>query len=494
MKVLRLGLSLLVLFAAASVHAETVSLSQYLDLLQQRHPFFVKEKLSVDVEKKQHERFRGAEDWQHKAFGRYAYREPIQTNFDTPNSLHGPSVGTSLERTIWKTGGRASLSWDYSFRDVDPQILSLGPNASFPATRTDLYTSGVFAGFTQPLLQNFGGILDRLEYELSGYTVDITKMRTDEAQEGFLLAHSLQFLHWTLLSEQKRITNNRLQLAREEQAQIKRKRAANVVKEVDLIRAEDSVRVAKQNVTLIGSELQATRAALAVTANSPELREKTPVLDLYQVEILPPYSEALAQLKEHSRLIRMLQVGKQQLQHQRHGLVEKRKAQLNLDLRAGLRSDEENFDDSFSVNQPDASASLLYSYPIGNRTARTDLSKSEIEIRRIDEDIKNISIQLESSLQDLMIQLRELERVLVLNREQIASARRKTKEELDLYNQGRSELTFVIQSRDNQQDAQLIYARNGFRYRTLHLQYLQLTDQLLPDNTEESAERNKKTP
>ena len=52
---------------------------------------------------------------------------------------------------------------------------------------------------------------------------------------------------------------------------------------------------------------------------------------------------------------------------------------------------------------------------------------------------------------------------------------------LDLgYTYDHDELTFVIQSRDQEAVAQLLYARNAAEYHVLWLQYRALTDELLP--------------
>jgi hypothetical protein len=80
---------------------------------------------------------------------------------------------------------------------------------------------------------------------------------------------------------------------------------------------------------------------------------------------------------------------------------------------------------------------------------------------------------------NLLIQLEDLEKVLDLNQKQIESAQEKTKEEIKLYNQGRSQLTFVIQSEDNEEAAWLTYAGNAYLYHSLILQYYALLDELL---------------
>ena len=77
------------------------------------------------------------------------------------------------------------------------------------------------------------------------------------------------------------------------------------------------------------------------------------------------------------------------------------------------------------------------------------------------------------------IQKKELDATLSGILTEIESSKRKTAEELKLYNQGRGQLTFVIQSRDSEQNAGLTYAKNALTYQKLLLQYRALTDQLL---------------
>lgn len=92
-----------------------------------------------------------------------------------------------------------------------------------------------------------------------------------------------------------------------------------------------------------------------------------------------------------------------------------------------------------------------------------------------------MTLDLEAGVVNLLILIRELEKVLALNQEQIESAKAKTEEELRLYNQGRGDLTFVIQSRDNEERAKLTYAQNAAVYQKLILQYRALMDEFLEE-------------
>jgi outer membrane protein TolC len=124
--------------------------------------------------------------------------------------------------------------------------------------------------------------------------------------------------------------------------------------------------------------------------------------------------------------------------------------------------------------------SVNFRYPLGQRTATADLNRARLQKQQIREAKNSAFRQLEAQLRNLVVQLTELSEIIELNKEQIEVARLRTQEELKRHNQGRSELSFVIQSRDNEQNAQLIYAANAANYQKLWLRFESLTDALLP--------------
>ena len=251
---------------------------------------------------------------------------------------------------------------------------------------------------------------------------------------------------------------------------------------MDVIRAEDAVRIGKQNIMLIESLWKSKQAELAVLAQSGALYDRSPDFDLYKLEDLPSVDEAARRVREQSRLLGALALRRQQLFHQREGFVETGRPQLFLNLRGGLQGDDEAFGKSLVLGKPDVGVSLFYRYPLGNRTAKADVAKTDLRLRQLEDEIEHVALDLEARVRSLLIQVEELEGVLALNQNQIASAREKTEEELRLYNQGRGQLTFVIQARDNEENARLTYAQNGATYHKLVLQYRALMDELLASN------------
>ncbi len=462
--------------------AQTITMHELFESIKKTHPFFAKEALSSEIEAKTQERYLGAQDWSISASPYYTYQRPASSGLGVPEQIHVVAGQLGVEKALWSTGGRFSLSWksDYTDQTIPDIVIPFTPdNIVIPAGPSKLYTNRVYITYAQPLLQNAGGKLDRLGYELSKYNIDFAEIQAFENQEGFVLDLGIRFLDWVLLSEQKRIAKERFALAQEQLSQIKRRWAANLVEKVDVLRTEDAVRIAEQGLVLIESHWKAKQAELAVLAQSSELYDLSPEYDIYTRETLVEPDEAVSQLMETSRTLNALSVRRDQLSRQLDGFTETSRPQLYFSVGAGLEGGDDEVGGSFELDKPDILVSLDFRYPLGNRTASADVAKTEIELRQMDKDIKNIALELEARVRNLLILIKEMEKVLVLNQEQIESAQAKTKEEIRLYNQGRSDLTFVIQSHDNEEVAKLTYAENAITYQKLILQYHALMDELL---------------
>lgn len=482
MKLRILLLIMIWLITPHQCYSQTITLDEFLQRIQATHPFFESESLSVEIEILAQEGLLGGEDWNITGTSFFTHQKLLASSSFSPDRLDVLGAEAAAQRAFWKTGGRFSLSWSSQFSDQKvADIVIPFPTGSMviPTGPSEFYQHKVYATYAQPLLQNYNGKLDRLEYELGDYDIDFTEVQILENQEGFLVNMADRFLNWVLLTEQGRIAEERKLLAEQELDRTVKKRKAYLVDQVDVLRAEDAVRIAEQNVVLIESQWKALRAELSILCQSEELCHQRPEFDLYNTEILPSSEEARQQLREQSRILTTLDIRRNQLQHLRGGYEEQGRPQLFLNLGAGLQGGDDEFVDALKLDKPDMSVSLVFQYPLENRLARANVAKTELELDKLEREIENISLDLESGVVNLLILIQEMEKVLQLNQEQIESASAKTKEELDLYNRGRSDLTFVILSRDNEQQAKLTYAQNAASYQKLVLQYRALMDEFL---------------
>jgi outer membrane protein TolC len=474
---------LLLLFVCFSypAAAETLTLNDFYKQVLSKHPFFKKQSLSAEIERKEQEKSLGDQDWVIRAKPFYAHEEGSVLSSFTPDELDLTSMNAALDRTFWKTGGQLTFAYDYTRTDqkIDDLIIPLSGGAvSIPGNSGIFHANEFAVTYSHPLLQNRGGILSRLNYDLQGYTVSATDLTVLENQENFLLDIGDLFLDWVLLTEQQEILQKRLQLAQEELERTERKREKNLVEKVDVIRARDAVLNAEQNVLGIEALRKAKQIELATIGQYRNPEDLKPQYNIYALVPLSSPDDSIEHMKQNSRVLNVFRVLIEQLEHRKKGAEERSRPRLNFNVSGGLKSDNDDYSESFDYDKPVYSVGLDFSYPLGNRSARADILKTQLEKELVHEDMMDTALELESNLRNLMTRIAELEKVLAINKEQIKVAKEKTDAELDRYNKGKIELTFVLQSRDNEQNVQLIYAQNGAVYHKLLLRYQELMDEL----------------
>ncbi|UCG62021.1 MAG: TolC family protein [Candidatus Zixiibacteriota bacterium] len=457
------------LFWSIDSLANPITQEQFLKQLKDSHPLFEKEKLTPQIENAERNSLQGDQDWRVRSSMFFSHEEPAI-------AISGPEKSDALvffggvERRFWSTGGSLSASFTSTYASLEAEPF-LGLPESY-------FQNGFTVTYTHPLLRNNKGKLDRLAYELKQFDIDISEIIALENEEQFLARAASRFLDWVLLTAQHEIITERLRLSEEELSRAREKREANLIDEVDVIRAEDAVRVARQNLLLVESQWNAVQSELAVLLQDTSLHHAAPVYDLYKTEGPFQLNQALSQLNSESRLLQTLSVRIDQLKKIRSGFREQGKADLSLVGQVGLKNAEIAFGNSLTMDKPDARIGLQLSFPVGKRTAKGKVAQTDLQIMQVEKQLDELSLELSSAVANVLTQASELESVLKLNQEQIESARRKTQEELKLYDRGRGELTFVIQSRDSEQTAKLTYALNALTYQKLLLEYRALMDQL----------------
>ncbi|MBN4081106.1 TolC family protein [Caldithrix abyssi] len=491
MKYSRLALVILTGFNGLSSlsQAQTITLDEFLDQLKQKHPLFEKERLTVQIEKEAQSGYLGTEDWLITSGPYYSRQNPLPPGSFTPDRVDQISVGAMAGRTYWKTGGRLSFSWSSNLTDqtgLEDIVLPLGaltgnpqtPDIVFETGPSKYYRNELAVTYVHPLLKNRNGFLDRLQYDLKEFDIDFSEVQSVENQEDFIASVAGKFLDWVLLTKQKQIIQDRLSLSKEELARTQKKREANLVDEVDVIRAGDAVRIAKRNQVLIESRWKALQAELAVLTLNNELYHFSPEFNLYELQELPSLEEAGSRLKGTSRLIKTLNVRLNQLQYARKGFEETLKPDLSLVAQVNTKNLDEGFGESLKMDKLDTYVGLQFSLPLNNRTAKSQITKTNLRATQLKKQLLDLSLTLTSALTNLHIQIDKLEEVLRLDIEQIESAKEKTQEELRLYDQGRGELTFVIQSQDSEENAKLTYVGDAVTYHKLIIAYRTLMDEL----------------
>ena len=472
MKMLVIKIVMLILCFTQLGEARTVSLDELLTMVQQNHPLFEKELLSVDISTESQKRYLGDRDWIVESSPFIAYENKTGLTNTTYDKLSQIQIGGTLQKKFWKTGGRLSASYSSTYADQEYRTF-------FSRNTSELFRQQFSITYSHPLLRNQNGILDQFEYELATYAIDFTELQSKENQENFLLNIAFGFFDWMFLDEQLNINNERLRLAEEELASSKEKYEAHLIDKVDVLRQEDARRIAGQDVVLSQSQVTAKRTELAVLALSPEISESKPEYDIYSLVTLEEVEQTIGRLNNETRILKALNVLEEQFTFKTRALSNQKRPQLDLIVGSSLIDDDQNYGGSFGVNNPSLSLGLKFTYPLGNHSSKAEVRKTELEILQLRADRQSVFLDLESSIRSILIQIKEMENLLSLNLSQIESAKERTLEEMKVYEQGRGDMTFVIQSQDNEAKARLTYLQNAIAYHKLVLQYRALRDQLL---------------
>lgn len=485
---LRLSFVSLVLGLALSAPAEgddkKLSLSEYLEQVMARHPRFQTQQLSIDIEKQRLAEAAGKEDWILHSRPAVQHQEPVSASTFNSEELDNLVFDVSVDRPVWRTGGQFGLSYTYQYTDQVPPILEI-PNMPGQGINTSLATfheHGIFLSYTQPLLKNRGGILSRLETDLREFTVEMSELQARENEEDFLLRMANLYLDWVLAVRRSEIAAERLKLSEEELVRLKDQRARNMIDEVNLLRGEDDIRKSQQNKLLADSEVIAIKGQLDVLASRPVQVNEVPAFDYADLPGWKVDAATLDQQLTELRSIRLLSLDEQRSQLEASALTSDEKPQLDLVLSGGMRSGEDTYSDSIELDQPEARASLVFAVPLGNSSAVASVRRARLEAQRAKSRKADVTLSLQSAIQNLSERLEKLLPVIKLSGERIDVAHRRTGAERENYKKGKGSYLFVLQSQNSETLAHELHAQNIIRYHRFHLELQALLDQLHPDS------------
>lgn len=452
-----------------------VNLGDFLEDLSANNPFFVSENLRYDIEASRRDSTLGGGDFNFKTSADYQYNEAVGIDaFSAP--IQKKSTGTvGIGKEVWATGGNFSAEAQtiYSDSKTSPYLEYYNIDSRYAYNQ-------IAVSYTQPLLKNRGGFLSRYYYDNQDFAVKISKLLSEENIENFQKQQAFEFMQWILLKKQYEIYSNRLALSESELKRTEDKFNSNLVDKVDVIRARDSVSISKQNLKLVELKEKSKKAQLSIISKSDKLLKSDPVENILVEGFLSEQMHSVnkERLKSTSRILQILDLQIEQLKHSKKKYEQERKGDLSLYTKYTVKDSDKKFESAQNFNNQDAQVGVYYRIPWQNREAKARIKEYELQIQQAKSNYEEKHLNLLADLDSLYIQIKNIEDVLTLNKEQIVSAKEKTEEELKLYNQGRTQYTFVIASQDNQQNAELNYISNLITYKNLLIAYLEVMDVL----------------
>lgn len=165
MKYNYMRITTLVLIVAMQVFGQTITQEEFLNNLIEVHPYFETENLRAQIEREEQNSYLGEEDWIIKSSASYSHDEP-DIAFSGPDQTDALSISGGLERVFWKTGGKLSVTFDATRAEIN-----LPSGTPFPSS---FYQNKLAVTYTHPLLKNKNGFLNKLQFDLKKFDIDVS--------------------------------------------------------------------------------------------------------------------------------------------------------------------------------------------------------------------------------------------------------------------------------------------------------------------------------
>ena len=472
------------LFAPGS--GDALSLDEALEALSTSHPLFTKSELEIERARVDLSALEQGEVWNLNLREENLIRGGDPANPFGPKRAYGVSTRVEAQRDFWSNGSRLEVGFDASYlylqHEDNAGTFSLGapnlPDVAIPLTRDGLQ-SALSLQYTYPLLQN-PGLLKTLNLKNAGLKVIEMEFRSKEAQELAMLSVSALYVKWWILSEQEKILEKRLELAKENKRVVVRRQRARLAERVDVLRSEQALQRALGGLADCRTRIAGTVAELALLTGISELakRKPTPI----QLESELPTLAADAWVGQ-TRRIGILENLKARLQLKVEAEEERLKPELAVIMRAGVRREDFRYTDEGSEGEfnPDGFAGVALSIPLDRSFQRSGIESAVIGQRILDEEIRETAVGLTATMARINAELAALDDLIQVKDRQLNVAVQRSREELKMFKLGRTLLNFVIQSQDEVQQAKMERLEVVGRLSQLKVERLALMDLLAND-------------
>eukprot|EP01047_Picozoa_sp_COSAG01_P002592 COSAG01_NODE_69_length_28801_cov_10.460038_18_plen_481_part_00 len=453
-----------------------LSLDQFLDLLKLKHPYLQQLSYQVQLQDQLVIQARAIDDWSLSLEPSSRYEEPVSNSMFSSRSFSSHGVSLRSQRFLWDRAATFSFDVNFDYVNQDYPLVDFGgEKTSFG--RNKAYQHFVGVTYSLPLLKNRKGELSKFPFVYAKQEAKIQGIHLEENEESFKLSMILSYLEWVLLLEQEKIAKERVSIAAAQLKLIQRRVKSNLAERIDLLRAEDALRLAKQDLLQRQLNFESKKAYLSEILQDQRVLAYFPKYDFYDLSKLsltdldPTANtlDRLARIKSLTTASFDLQI----LNKEQSALSE-----LDLILTGGMQAEKESFSKAIFPDKPKGAVFLMYKKLFRNRKLSAELAALSLQKASFLKEYDGYALNKKAEQQALLTQLKTLKSIINLNRAHIRSAQKRYKEETRRYNLGKAELRDVIQARDNQESAKMMLTQQVFSYHQCYYRYLAEMDRL----------------
>jgi len=373
----RKNLILIILFIFISIYSQAqeftekrISFSEYLDVIKSKLPELNKSTFTIEKAE--------------------ATLLSSESSFDTSLSASSTYSKTSTySSSISKTYNSKTWSLDGSVSKKIPSGTTLEAGTSYSYITQELnnskyYRPAVYVKFTQELLKNSFGLIDRFSVTDAKMKLEIEKLRKSETDKSYLNTYKKLYFNWIAQKKKLSLLKEYITNTEKLKADIEKKVKTGLSDNTDLITVEALLLQYKLNYRNSEIKLDEIKSALYIF---PELDSSAPLEDdfaktlnlslKFQYEMVP---------YEKTKSAEIYRLTKENLLYAADVQQNKLLPQLNVSGEYTRLSNSEKNNTYSNMNDSEYYIGFAFTYPLENSASRASLKQAEIAVKEINNE------------------------------------------------------------------------------------------------------------
>ena len=448
------------IFLLISSNVNAITLSEFSEKLEEIHPYFIQLSLSEKTSLLNQKLSSTYSDWKIKAAASETFTGGEDSSSRLYKDLYSTKYEVSANRKVENSGASLNLKHSLTRNDKDS-------NAS--------HANLLALDYVRPLLQNKGGLNDRLDIDLASLDLIAKQLDLKEQAENFMVSKLSKFINLALKQEIVKNHKIALDLSKQQLDLDEEKYTSSLIDKSVLLQQKDSHLKAKQQFLQSNKELIIERKELAnlIGIKESEMIVDFDLFEVHELTIVDPRS-----FVKNSRPIQKFDFDKARLQRQLITFENKTMPSINLNLGLSSLGEDDKYFGSFGNRDYSWNIGVDISYPLGSRKELIDVEQTEISIDNVDAKKKEAEITNIQQINYLLAQVDLLSELVVLYLEQGSLAEEMVIEEQIKFGEARGQKSLVIAAKRNANIASLTYLQAAGTYQKIVLDYKAAIDQL----------------
>ncbi len=362
----------------------------------------------------------------------------------------GSKFGGRIEKVFSLTGTRLGVGAEYAdvYSEVTIPGVRMDPLTGLPQmadmqTQDTYYQPKVTFEFTQPLLHNTFGVLDRFNADSAKQQLDITKLQKGEMDRMTLTVFKKAYFQWAFLKTVLFMLEKSVRNAKTLEGQIYRKFSSGLADNDDLKNARSAVLQYQIQYERNMTSLETLKNHLSLFFDVYKYRPAETAFDDRASGALSFNYPVVA--FEKTRGHRILQLKMENLKLQKDASVHRLFPKLNITGQVSRLASETGAADALAeMDRTDYAVGINLSYPLLDRNGWASHDDARVAIQDHQEERRRQKRIYENTLKNILSNIKSTRRLLDLKKKNIAALRSRYATERKKYFQARFSLSFLI--------------------------------------------------